>query len=515
MKIYYYIIAFLSLIIIASCSKDEGNYDYNNINELAIQDVKSEYLVRTGIDTLRIKPKISATMDEADTTRYNYLWVLKTGSLTFDTVGRKKNLEYPIRLNPVPYDLFYRVLDKKTGVTWIVNTKLNVSTPFSRGILIMGEDAEGYAEAEMLSMLTDTVHIKKILSSTSLPRLREPISLVHTGSGSDAYIKLWAFTKSGSYFLDRPTMAGSSTNNFTRTLFISETIAPETLHPVVLAPQVRTIAGLTGSTLYRAMITKGGDLFASVPLLMGGDFFNNPVNRLATAQQVRIPAAPYLLYPINSMSSVIWYDTQNNRFLNYTGIGSAVASTVMADVAGGVFPWNQPAGRTLVYAENTRNTDGGSTNGNSFAIMKDADNTNHIYKFYANGTSPAKRALYTIKPMATDFEKAKFYAFSSNRTVVFYAVANKLYAYDYNPGFEKIYTFPEIGSDEISMIKFDTQIDFATNSLYIATYNETTKGTLRRYRVGTNPNIVDIQLQDKSTWSGMVKVKDINWRAVN
>src|SRR5699024_10573056 len=100
-----------------------------------------------------------------------------------------------------------------------------------------------------------------------------------------------------------------------------------------------------------------------------------------------------------------------------------------------IFPWNQPAGRTLVYAENTRNTDGGSTNGNSFAIMKNADNTCLIYKFYANGTNPAKRGAYEVKPMATDFEKADHYAFSSNRSVVFYSVGNKLYAYDYNPGF--------------------------------------------------------------------------------
>lgn len=515
MKRYFYTIAFLSTLILASCSKDEGNYDYNPINELNIEGVKTEYLVRTGIDTLKIKPKISATMDDSDTARYSYLWILKTGSLTFDTIGRKRDLQYPVRLNAVPYDLFYRVADSKTGVVWIANSKINVSTPFSRGLLIMGEDEQGYAEAEMLSMLTDTVHVKKLLSSTSLPRLREPVSLVHTGTGDQNYIKLWAFTKSGSYFLDRATMTGIPANNFSRTLYISENIDPESLQPVVLAPQVRIAAGTTGSTLYRAIITKGGDLFASVPLLMGGDYFNNPVNRLATAQTVRIPAAPYLLYPINSMSSLMWYDTQNNRFLNYTSIGSAVASTTLTDVAGAVFPWNQPAGRKLVYAENTRNTDGGSTNGNSFAIMKDADNTHHIYKFYANGTNPAKRAAYVIKSMATDFDKARCYAFSSNRTVVFYAVGSTLYAYDYNPGFEKIYTFPEIGNDEISMVKFDTQIDHVTNSLYIATYNGSTKGTLRRYRVGTNPNLVDLQLQPKSTWSGMVKVKDINWRAVN
>jgi hypothetical protein len=146
--------------------------------------------------------------------------------------------------------------------------------------------------------------------------------------------------------------------------------------------------------------------------------------------------------------------------------------------------------------------------------MKNTDNTCHIYKFYANGTNPAKRAGYTIKPMATDFHKADHYAFSSNRSVIFYSVGNKLYAYDYNPGFEKFYEFPEI-QDEITMLKFDTQIDHVANSLYIATYNSATKGTLQRFRVGTNPNIVELLPQENSTWSNLVKIKDINWRATN
>ncbi|MNY33164.1 hypothetical protein D3C86_1674270 [compost metagenome] len=117
--------------------------------------------------------------------------------------------------------------------------------------------------------------------------------------------------------------------------------------------------------------------------------------------------------------------------------------------------------------------------------------------------------------MATDFDKANFYAFSSNRTVVFYAVGNKLYAYDYNPGNERIYQYPEAGSDQITMLKFDTQVDHLLNSLYIATYNSNTKGTLRRYTVGNNPDVVALSPALNSTWSGLVKVKDINWRAVN
>lgn len=514
MKLYNYTLAIVFLLFVSSCSKDLGNYEYSDINELKITNVNSEYTVRTGLDTLRINPTIAATMDETDPTRYTYLWILRTGALTRDTIGRTKNLEYTIRLSPANYDIFYRIQDKQTGVTWIANTKIIVSTAYGRGWLIMGENEQGNAEAEILSMLqNDTIHIPGILSKSGLPPLRDPVSFVHTGP-SDSYAKLWAFTKSGSYYLDRATLTATQSNNFARSLYVSETISPETLHPVVLAPQVRLATGQNGSTIYRAMVTKGGDVFAGSPLISGGDFFNNPINRFASNPQERIPAAPYLLYPIGSMNSIMWYDLKNQRFINMASMAVATTSTILADVAGSIFPWNQPAGRTLVYAENTRNSDGGSTNGNSFAIMKDADNSTHIYKFYANGTNPAKRNYYAVKPIATDFEKATFYAFSSNRTVVFYVVGGRLYAYDYNPNNEKIYRFPEL-TDPVSMIKFDTQVDHVANSLFIATYNPTTKGTLRRYLVGANPNLIEILPQANSTWSGLVKVKDINWRAVN
>jgi hypothetical protein len=172
-------------------------------------------------------------------------------------------------------------------------------------------------------------------------------------------------------------------------------------------------------------------------------------------------------------------------------------------------------GRTLVYGENTRNTDGGATDGNSFAVMKDNSNNFYIYKFYANGATPLKRDLYTVSSIATDFDKADFYAFSSRRTVVFYSVGNRLYAYDYNKGFEKAYQFADLSSDEITMLKFDTQIDFATNALYVATYNAGTKGRLRRYMIGTDPNIVTIAPVNRSDWNGLIKIKDMNWRAVN
>lgn len=514
MKIYQYTLVLLSLFCSFSCKKDDGNYDYQDINELKISGVNTTYTLLRDIDTLRIKPNILASLDESDPSRYQYRWILRSGSIFTDTIGRERNLDYPVHLEPVPHDLYYRVLDKKTGVVWVANSKLTIGTAFSRGLLLMGEDEQGYAEAEMLSMLTDTIHLKHILSESGLPRLHQPISFLHTG-GDAAYLRLWAFTGDGSYYFDRISMKATTANNFSRLLYMSESIPAETLHPIAVAPQIRNAAGQVGSTLYRAMLTKGGDIFATFLIINGGDFYNNPVNRVS-AQGERLPAAPYLLYSTLNMTSLMWYDTKNQRFMNYTSFGLSSPSVALADAANAKFSWNQAAtGRRLVYAENTRNTDGGSTNGNSFAIMKDAANVHHIYKFYASGAVPVTRDAYTVLPIAVDFDKANFYAFSSNRTVIIYAVGNNLYAYDYNPGNERFYQLSVTGGDQITMLKFDTQIDPISNSIYIATYNTAKKGTLRRYALGTNPNTVELLLQENGTWTDLVKIKDINWRAIN
>ena len=132
---------------------------------------------------------------------------------------------------------------------------------------------------------------------------------------------------------------------------------------------------------------------------------------------------------------------------------------------------------------------------------------------YAYGSKPEKIGAYQIDlAKATDFQNATMYAFSSLRTVLFYVADNRLYAYNYDPKNEKIYSFDLDG--EITMIKFDTQINPDANALFIATYDSENKGTLARYTVNRDPNKVTITPDSRNTWSGLTKIKNISWRAV-
>lgn len=500
----------------AGCYRDTGNYDYRDLNEVAISNIASSYSRVRLVHKLYIEPGVSMSDATKDSTAFDYHWVVMKSATVIDTIGRSRVLNYQITLPPDTYILLFKMIDKETKVNWMARTSFVVTNPYARGLLLIGEDDNGNVEADMITMVADTLILKNLLSKSGLPTMKEPYQLMHTG-GSGANTKLWVLTGTGSYYLDRPTFTGIEANNFRKLVNTTDGINTNLIRPMVIAPQLRDRAGNSGSTAARAMLSSDGDIFTTSFAANGGDFYGNPINRDINNASVLLKAAPFLSYPIGVMSAMVWYDTDNQRFMYYPNFSSKASLEMEDNSETDPFPWNQGAtGRTLIYAENTRNTDGGSPNGNSFAIMRDNSNNHFIYKYYADGVGKAaKRNLYTVKSMATDFDKATHYAFSSRRTVIFYSVGSTLYAYDYNVGNEKIYQFPEIGSDPISMLKFDTQIEHTVNSLYIGTYNATNKGMLKQYLVGTNPDFVDLTPAPRASWSGLVKIKNMSWRAVN
>jgi hypothetical protein len=287
----------------------------------------------------------------------------------------------------------------------------------------------------------------------------------------------------------------------------------EDVTPIDIGFRVRDIAGGTMNNSHRIVLCSNGNIYGTWIAIMG-NAYGDPFTRDKTAVDVNLHAKPFLFYPLNGgTSGVTWYDADNERFMS-TGSSIDASSTQIADKEGDPFLYNQQStGRTLIYGENTWNTDGGSTNGNSFALMRKAsDDSSFIYKFYA--VSPfAKRNVYEVQNTATGFKDAKFYAFASTRTLLFYVYNNTLYAYDYNPGNERLVAIPNVEPGEITMLRFDTQIEPKVDALYIATYNASTGGTLKKYKLGTDPNTVELIPVPRAEWSGLMKVANMSWRA--
>lgn len=479
MKRLVYIIVFA--LGLTACYDDKGSYDYHDICEVNIEGLESVYETVYRESVLEIDPTVTVTEGNiGDTTRFAYEWRANVPYNSTELIGTERILNYRVELAPRDYTLYFRVTDRQTGVVTVATSTLKVGTAYSKGILLIGENAQGEADVQMLSMVKDTVLYKELLKNSGLPVLKNPVDIIHTGAaGNSNYIKLWVLTGSQAYSMDRKTFAGSESDVFGKLLFMDRTFDTEFV-PVDIIPRVKDKAGKNGgSSYYRTVVCNNGYIFNASTLLMGGDYYNNPVNCLTSDQNTYYKAFPYLFYTLNSYSGgFLWFDVENRRFL--TVKNSIAVSDLLEDQAGDPFPWNQgTTGRTLVYGENT--LDVGSSNGNSFAILKD----------------PAG---------------AYFYAFSSRRTVVYYAVGATLHAYDYNKGNERHYTF-DMG-DPITMLYCDTAIEPNANPLYVATYNATTGGKLQKYIQGVNPDKVELEADEKSCWEGLMKIKKMSWRAV-
>lgn len=511
MKQIIYACLFMMALGLVSCYDDEGNYDYHDINEITFGTIDSVFNVLMDTDTLKIEPVINMTDgDFADTVRYKYAWVIFTDANDKDTISTQRVLNYPVKILPGTYNLWLKIKDLETEVVWKKEFSVTVGTPYSKGILLVGEEEDGFVDISMISMAgTDTIIYKNLLKDTDLTSLTGPIAFLHTGGNIFNYesnTKVWLFTESGSYYLDRTTLQGDESNVFEDLLLLDWN---EPMIPVNMASEQKNINGDLANNSKRAFVCSNGYLFFN-SMWIGGDYYGEPINCLQSNTDELFPASRYLFYSINSFNNLIWYDTENDRFFKAVSEISNY-SELLPEKESNLFPWDQKGtGRKLIYGENTWNTDGGSVDGNSFALMSDGTNA-FIYKFYPN--SLEQRALYEVLPLATGFLQADAYAFSSTRTVVFYVFNDQLYAYDYNPGHESLRVIPLETTGEITMIKFDLTMEPKADALWIATYNSQDGGTLQKYYVGNNPNMVELNVDPDAVYTGLNKVRNMSWRA--
>lgn len=495
-------------VVAVSCYKDEGSYDYQEINEVAIGGLGEALNVIFKKDTIRINPELRFTEDSISPERYEFEWKAVPGLSNENPggiIGHSRKLDYFTELYPGGYSLYLKVRDKSTGLVWMNSVPLNIRTEVARGFLVLGENEEGYTGLDMVAMASDTMILKDLLKNNGLRPLKHPLRVMYTSASSsfmDPYVRLWVVTGEGAYYVNTTTFAGSELNDFRSMVYTSFDI-PETLNPVHMISKSRS--GSMSTT--RVVVCESGDVFMAN--LFSGEYYANPVNRGSKTQNVLYKAFPFIFSAPGYVNGFILYDTDQDRFLRMGTFDSY--SIELSDKPEDVFPWNQAGtGRKLVYGENTMNTDGGGSNGNSFALLKDAAGQFYIYEFYAY-SSVVKRGEFSVSPsVATGLADAQLFAFSSKRTLFLYAVGKTLYAYDYNRGHEKLYS--KEFADEITMIRFDLESNSTYNDLYVATYNQANGGMLQKYTLESDQNTFELKADANSYWEGLVKVKSIEWR---
>ena len=139
MKYNAYLLVFCMLLL-SSCFKDKGNYDYTDINDITIGDkgfaADTIYNVRANVDRLTITPELNFSLDPEEKGSYKYEWVA-VGTQKYPgerfVLGNERNLDCIITLPAEAFTLYLKITDQNTNVVFSKSVELNVSTSYTKG----------------------------------------------------------------------------------------------------------------------------------------------------------------------------------------------------------------------------------------------------------------------------------------------------------------------------------------------------------------------------------------------
>lgn len=137
-----YILAAGLFALLAACNKDKSTFADHPLPEVVVSGLQPNYTVYTFRDFLRIDPVVQ------DESKFDYYWTLFSanfapdqGLVKPDTLAKTKKLDYEVKQNPGPYILVFNVREKKTGVTKLITTPVNISTLNMSGWYLLKDNA--------------------------------------------------------------------------------------------------------------------------------------------------------------------------------------------------------------------------------------------------------------------------------------------------------------------------------------------------------------------------------------
>lgn len=530
MKTKIYILLFALSHMLSSCVEDETNYDITPVNEVSINGIEENYYGMAYSDVISITPEITGSLKGEDISNYEFTWFRCSNNHRHDTISHEKDLNWLAKAAPGTHAFYLSVKDKETGYEKSYSTFINLSSPFTRGFLILGNrpHTDKLVGLDMLSMIqgrNDTIYAKDVFDNSEI-QLRDAKELIYTGNSraNRFYLKTATATYNptfGSSFEE----LGNEFNDLGLIECLEPHKVPMKLIDVGMKQGVHTPSTLT--SLPRVYLIE--DLAF---VHRGTEKMNQPVNKYSVNSKEYFKFHPYLFYNtrkrINhpqadmsgSLSPIIIYDTDYECFsyimgnaLNFTHSGQIQNTAILMQT--GIYMMNQPNGRTIVYGEN----DYRPSNGRCNAIMKDNDNKYFLYRFVVSypqmgwGTvQPSIKEPYfcelNIASMTNFMEREHMFFASGATSLIYYSVGNTLYAYDYT-------------SKKIASKQFDSNITYLAPEVssvrnefshyWVATFDGE-KGHLYKMKTIDNPNKIEFTHLDNQDWEIDLEIKSVLWK---
>ncbi|SKA07356.1 PKD-like family protein [Chitinophaga eiseniae] len=486
---------FLLSLCFTACYKDLGNYDYHEINQVdSITGVANNYPVLYG-DTLRIVPQILATEVNGDTGRYSYRWEALIenvariiGDEPLVLIGTGHSLAYPVKLRPAPYDVFYRVKDKQTGVEWFKQFKLVVQSAVYQGWVALC-DVKGGTRLDMVARLGDKDKlITDVLSFTNagIPVRRQPKQLVfaYRSINNQFYLR----SGEGLEKIDGESLTWKSTYNVRYEMMtpVGTDFAPDYFFNSASYPAVDYV--IAGDRVFHRF------------LIMGGAF-GSPINYV-DEEKTPFRAAPFIAC---GFGGTLLYDQDHQRFVAHDPMFGTNCSSLRD---GNLFSYS--TGRDMVYMSYTN-----YNWGDVYAVLKDKGGK--FYTYCMNIGNGIKQVYYTEMTNAPELDKATAFAVSNQLGYLFYAAGGRVYEYDVFTNKAKL--MADLGAERVSVLKCLLFNSYGkefyinlSNSLVVGSYDpsrpDTENGAIRVYSIPARNE----QLQLTWSYAGLGKIVDLAYR---
>lgn len=467
MRIRNRITALAATLALASCAGDLGNYDYHELTEPVITGIANDISVLTH-ERLELRPDLGSHdfPDEA----YAFEWraLSQNDNPTMTQLAQTRNLDYTVELLPGSYRLLFRVIERATGVFWQAEYNLQVSESTSEGWMVLCADgADNRARLDMISTVTGETYLD-VLAGNGMPELRNPYR-IQWSQFADGDSPYYLLTSDGATRLGRSGFEWKEEYRLQYEMGNSDIPAPEAINDVTAAKMM-----VADGKVYYAECMVGVGLFGPVA---DASFHAAPiVGTNISTQSIVVPAA--LLYDLDGKRMVAYApNLRSNDVGGYAPLNEMNdLVTLLGEmdnggrIIGTAFE-EFPQGMDFVWMENTKYDPNNTGTGITYTVLHDGAR----YELYGtqlgelwgavNLGGPAfalGRAAWADLSACPGIAQATQFAFSSLRSMMYYAVGSTVYGVDLSQ--TPVQTTPQISlpGEEITCMKFN-QYRYAEN----------------------------------------------------
>ncbi|MFV0506896.1 MAG: PKD-like family lipoprotein [Bacteroidales bacterium] len=439
------LVVILVTLLMSSCYKDMGNYDYDETEVISVEGIRQNYKGITMIDSLIITPKVTSTTPDAE---FEYFWLMYQEDLTgtvakVDTLSHTKDIRFLIDQNSPNWRLIFSVRNKNTGLSKLISCTLSVETAYTRGWYVLKDDG---ANSDL-----DMFRVKDTITPTSMtPNIYSKIN----GKNLEGKAKMINYFTSYKTFVDVGE-DGKAKNTNVLVAMSEKDIAfnyINTLEEVrsfddfaYEAPAVKDM-GYIGFSHYRQMYytINDGKVHKIAISYPNSGVFTAPIAKDDKYSDYNLSD-----FALTSRKFRLFYDETSSSFITHAGGTSATMTPVKAMANSEMATSN--TNKEMIYMGVMDNT---SRNTPAVAFMRDKnDNT---------------KSLARISPLTNNFEisinnlkdidkEQKLYdatliSTSQDEAVLYFAVNNELWSRNLSSGLEKL-QFSAADGEEITMIR--------------------------------------------------------------